>query len=104
MASAQTTAGEQPPQVGLSPESPSRAAAHVQRPLRRYPDRGLLGGVCAGVASHFGVDVFVVRLLTAMLIVVGGIGVAVYALAWALIPVAPESEGAARPHGAWREA
>ena len=124
MASAQTTAGEQPPadsqplapgspdagqaapapQAGISPESPSREAAPGQRPLRRYPDRGLLGGVCAGVADHFGVDVLVVRLLTAMLIAVGGIGVAVYALAWALIPVAPESEGAARPPGAWREA
>jgi signal transduction histidine kinase len=30
--------------------------------------------------------------------------VAVYALAWALVPVAPDSIGAARPPGAWREA
>jgi signal transduction histidine kinase/phage shock protein PspC (stress-responsive transcriptional regulator) len=96
--------------------SPARAAASrprrlaarqehpAQRPLRRYPDRGLLGGVCAGLAEHFGVEVAIVRLLVAMLVAVGGIGVAVYALAWALIPVAPESEGVARRPGAWREA
>ena len=39
-----------------------------------------------------------------MLIAVGGIGVAIYAIAWALIPVAPESEGLGRRPGAWREA
>jgi signal transduction histidine kinase/phage shock protein PspC (stress-responsive transcriptional regulator) len=60
--------------------------------------------VCAGVADHFGAPVLVVRLLTAMLIAVGGIGVAIYAIAWALIPVAPESEGLGRRPGAWREA
>ena len=32
--------------------SPLRAS-----PLRRYPDRGLLGGVCAGLAERLGVDV-----------------------------------------------
>jgi signal transduction histidine kinase len=76
----------------------------TQRPLRRYPDRGLVGGVCAGLADHFGVPVLVVRLLTATLVAVGGIGVAIYAIAWALIPVAPESEGLGRRPGALREA
>jgi phage shock protein PspC (stress-responsive transcriptional regulator) len=61
------------------PEPSAQQAVHVQRPLRRYPDRGLLGGVCAGLARHFGVPVLVVRLLTAMLIAVGGIGVAILA-------------------------
>jgi signal transduction histidine kinase len=40
----------------------------------------------------------------AMVVAVGGVGFAVYALAWALIPVAPESDGVARRPGAWRGA
>jgi signal transduction histidine kinase len=124
MASPQTTAGEQP--TGRSQASPSdtpeaspaqphspeptprqvHAEGDLRRahPLRRYPERGLLGGVCAGLAEHFRVDVLVVRVLMAMVIVVGGIGVAIYALAWALIPVAQESRRFARRPGAWREA
>jgi signal transduction histidine kinase/phage shock protein PspC (stress-responsive transcriptional regulator) len=73
-------------------------------PLRRRPDEGLLGGVCAGLAARLGVNVRVVRILTAAVSVVGGVGVAVYALAWALVPVAPESEGRPRRRGGWREA
>jgi len=72
--------------------------------LRRRPDRGLLGGVCAGLAEHFGTDTLPVRIVTTMLIAAGGIGVALYALAWALIPVAPESQGFRRRPGARREA
>ena len=73
-------------------------------PLRRYPDRGLIGGVCAGIALQLGVDVVIVRIAVTLLVAVGGIGLAVYALAWGLIPMAPESVGVPRPSGAWREA
>ena len=34
----------------------------------------------------------------------GGVGLALYALAWAVVPVAPESRGRPRRPGAWREA
>jgi signal transduction histidine kinase/phage shock protein PspC (stress-responsive transcriptional regulator) len=113
MASVQAPGG-QPVSAGSAGEQPFPAAASLspvarrqrprQRQLRRFPDRGLLGGVCVGVAEHLDVEVALVRLVMAMVVAVGGIGVAVYALAWALIPVAPESEGASRPPGAWREA
>jgi phage shock protein PspC (stress-responsive transcriptional regulator) len=89
---------DHPAAPGVSDQTPDR------RRLRRYPDRGLLGGVCAGLAAYFGVEVFVVRLAMALVIAVGGIGVAIYALAWGLIPVAPESQGTGRRPGAWREA
>ena len=35
----------------------------------------MLGGVCAGVAEYLEVDVTVVRFMTAMVVVAGGIGV-----------------------------
>ncbi len=44
------------------------------------------------------------RVMAVMMATVGGLGVAVYALAWALIPVAPDSEQVGRRAGAWREA
>ena len=73
-------------------------------PLVRHPDRGLVGGVCVGLAEHFGQDITLTRLVVAVLVAVGGIGVAIYALAWALIPIAPESEHRSRPPGALRRA
>jgi signal transduction histidine kinase/phage shock protein PspC (stress-responsive transcriptional regulator) len=90
MASAQAPAGQ--------------PAALARLPLRRRIDRGLLGGVCAGLAQRLGVEVLVVRVIAVMMATVGGVGVAVYALAWALIPVAPDSEQVGRRPGAWREA
>jgi signal transduction histidine kinase len=90
MASAQAPAGQ------------PRAAAVSS--LRRPLDRALLGGVCAGLAERMGVEPVVVRLVMVMAATVGGIGVAIYALAWALIPVAEESKRLRRRQGAWREA
>jgi signal transduction histidine kinase len=90
-----------PAPKSMSPPAPEVRPEHP--PLRRYPDRGLLGGVCAGVAEYMGVETLLVRLGMAAAITIGGLGIAIYALAWALIPVAPGSERAARRPGAWRE-
>jgi signal transduction histidine kinase len=109
MASAGHTAGQPPPHAapvasgGAARPSPPDQGTSRDR-LFRYPDRGLLGGVGAGISEHLGVDVLIVRFVMALLLAVGGIGVLVYVLAWALIPVAPESVGVGRPRGAWREA
>jgi signal transduction histidine kinase/phage shock protein PspC (stress-responsive transcriptional regulator) len=69
-----------------APVGPARA------PLSRRPDRGLLGGVCAGLAEHFGAPVVIVRLVMVVMVAFGGVGIAVYALAWTLVPVSPDSE------------
>ena len=68
----------------------------------------MIGGVCAGIAEQLGVDVLYVRLGAIVLSSFGGIGVALYALAWVLVPAAPGSEGIGatpeRRPGARREA
>ena len=46
----------------------------------------MLAGVAAGVARYFGVDVTVVRIVFAVLAVVGGAGVPLYLAGWLLIP------------------
>jgi phage shock protein PspC (stress-responsive transcriptional regulator) len=52
----------------------------------------MLAGVAAGVADYLGVDVTIVRIILAVLTVVGGAGVPVYLAGWLLIP----EEGAAQ--------
>jgi signal transduction histidine kinase len=85
--------------------APADAARGSSRgaPLRRRPDEGLIGGVCAGIARRLGVNVSLVRVAAAIAVGFGGFGIALYALAWALIPVAPDSQHTRRRPGAWLE-
>lgn len=79
------------------PASGEQAAAQVGRPpLRRHPEEGLLGGVCAGIARRLNVNVSIVRALAAASVGAGGLGLPLYALAWRLVPPAPESRIAHR--------
>jgi signal transduction histidine kinase len=89
--------------MASAPASAGQPKAAVATPLRRPLDRALLGGVCAGLSERIGVEVLVVRVLAVMAATVGGLGVAAYALAWALIPASPGSARSRRP-GAWRQA
>ena len=45
-----------------------------------------MAGVAAGIARYLGVDVTVVRIILAVLTVVGGAGVPIYLAGWLLIP------------------
>ena len=54
--------------------------------LRRDRDEGWLGGVAAGIARRYGIDVSLVRLAFVVAAAAGGVGVAAYALGWLLIP------------------
>jgi signal transduction histidine kinase/phage shock protein PspC (stress-responsive transcriptional regulator) len=89
--------------MACAPASAGQPDARAASSLRRPLDRALLGGVCAGLSERMGVEVLVVRVLAVMSATVGGLGVAAYALAWALIPASPGSERSRRP-GAWRQA
>src|SRR6185295_13261355 len=54
--------------------------------LRRDRTHGWLGGVCAGIARHYGVDPGLIRLGFVVAIAAGGLGIAAYLLAWLVIP------------------
>ena len=61
--------------------------AREPRRLVRRTDGKLLGGVCAGVADHLGLDPTLVRLLTVLLTVLGfGSVVIAYLVAWVIVP------------------
>jgi phage shock protein PspC (stress-responsive transcriptional regulator) len=57
------------------------------RLLRRAVDGRILGGVAAGLAKYFGVEVSHVRIVLVALSLFGGAGVPLYLAAWVLIPV-----------------
>ena len=54
--------------------------------LRRPTEGRMLAGVAAGIARYLDVDVTAVRIILAVLAVVGGAGVPIYLAAWLLIP------------------
>src|SRR5829696_6814218 len=54
--------------------------------LRRDTEHRVLGGVCSGLARHIGVDPLIVRVLFVAAATAGGVGIAVYLLAWVFVP------------------
>jgi signal transduction histidine kinase/phage shock protein PspC (stress-responsive transcriptional regulator) len=69
------------------------------RALRRDPAGGWLGGVCSGIALRLGIDRALVRLAFVVAAAAGGIGVALYALGWLVIPAGPGTARRRLPTG-----
>ena len=68
-----------------------------ERPLRRDPDHGYLGGVLAGVANRFDVDPLLVRICFGVVAVITfGAALVAYLLAWIAIPKEGAAEAAGR--------
>ena len=59
--------------------------------LLRSREGRMVAGVCAGLASYFGVDVNLVRLGFGIFTVFWGFGLVLYLLAWVLLPEEGES-------------
>ncbi len=54
--------------------------------LYRSRKDAMVAGVCGGIAEYVGIDSAIVRLIFAVLVMAGGIGVLAYFLAWIIIP------------------
>ena len=65
--------------------APTPIAGQLMRPS--YPR--MVAGVCAAFALHYGWDLSLVRVITALAIVFTGVGLFVYLAAWIIIPEAP---------------
>jgi phage shock protein PspC (stress-responsive transcriptional regulator) len=66
-------------------------------PLRRDRSRGIVGGVCAGLAARLGVDAWLLRFGFAAATLFGGLGVALYVLAWLVLPAGASDPARTRP-------
>jgi phage shock protein PspC (stress-responsive transcriptional regulator) len=68
-----------------TPPGPQPPPPHARRPLRRDRSHRMLGGVAAGIARTYGLDIVLVRVLW----VIAGflwIGIPAYVVAWIAIP------------------
>jgi phage shock protein PspC (stress-responsive transcriptional regulator) len=81
MASANTSLPGVTPAEGNDPGPDPGPRPLARAPLRRRLDEGLLGGVCAGIAERLQVNAAVVRVIAAASVSLGGISIALYALA-----------------------
>ena len=54
--------------------------------LRRSVDDRVLAGVCGGIARYLDCDSSVIRLITLLLIIFGGLSVWIYIILWLVIP------------------
>lgn len=54
--------------------------------IHRRTEGKVVGGVCGGVADRLGVDVVIVRVVTVLLVLLGGVGISAYLVAWVLLP------------------
>lgn len=82
------TADGEPPHA--TPPRPGPAGAGFFDSIRRTGlsrgDDRWVGGVCSGLAARAGIDPIVVRGLFAVAVLLGGLGLVVYGVGWALLP------------------
>lgn len=70
--------------------APFTANAYQPTPrLTRPRTPRMIAGVCAGFALHYGWDLNLVRVITALFIILTGVGALAYIAAWVIIPEAP---------------
>lgn len=80
-------------QGGPAPAAPTRR-------LYRLPDQGVCGGVCAGFAAYFNVDVVWVRLIFVALVFFTGVWFAIWLVMLFVMPRATTPEEVALAYGA----
>lgn len=66
--------------IEMSPAPPA------VRLLRRSADDRIIGGVCAGLGRYWNVDPVVLRVVFAVSLLLGGIGLFAYLALWLLVP------------------
>ncbi len=75
----------EPPPTGTAGDTVERVITRLKS-LRRSRSERVFAGVCGGVARGLGLDPLFVRVLVAVLALVGGAGVVLYAVGWLLLP------------------
>ncbi|MFT6923948.1 MAG: phage shock protein PspC (stress-responsive transcriptional regulator) [Crocinitomicaceae bacterium] len=79
--------GEPTPESTVNNESKS-SNSNGDRRLFRDGESATIGGVCAGIANYFGVDVVIIRAIFVVFFLFAGFGFPLYILLWIIIPKA----------------
>lgn len=59
----------------------------MEKKLKRSTNKVLVG-VCGGLAEYFGIDATIVRVIYALLVICGGVGILLYIILALLMPKA----------------
>ncbi len=70
------------------PKSTAFSGTKTTKKLYRDKDKGMIGGVAAGLGHYFGIDPVWLRILFVLFIWVGGSGVIAYIVLWIVMPEA----------------
>jgi phage shock protein PspC (stress-responsive transcriptional regulator) len=71
----------------------------IKRRLFRDPQNGSIGGVCAGLANYFNLDLTLIRIVFVILFFIGGFTIPLYILLWIILPEAKTSIDRLQMHG-----
>lgn len=71
------------------PDDSEPAADDRPRKLYRSRTERSIAGICGGLAEYFGADPSLLRLITLLLILFGGISIWIYVILWIVIPEEP---------------
>lgn len=58
----------------------------MEKKLYRDETRKVIGGVCAGLADYFGIDVSIVRIVFLLTLILKGGGMLIYIVLWVVLP------------------
>src|SRR6476659_4306551 len=58
----------------------------MEKKLYRDEHRKMIGGVCAGLADYFGIDVSIVRVIFLLSMILKGVGFVPYIVLWIVLP------------------
>lgn len=58
----------------------------MEKKLHRDEHRKVIGGVCAGLAEHFGTDVAVIRAIFLVTLILKGFSLPIYIVLWIVLP------------------
>jgi phage shock protein C len=72
--------------MNMGTDQTEQAGTEGRKLLRRSANGRILGGVAAGLAKYFSVEVVQVRIVLVALSIIAGAGIPLYLAAWALIP------------------
>ncbi|RLE09234.1 PspC domain-containing protein [Candidatus Aerophobetes bacterium] len=64
----------------------------VTKKLYRSRKDRIIGGVCGGIAEYFNIDPVLVRIIAVLTILINGIGIIAYIIAWIIIPQEPDQK------------
>lgn len=79
---------------GESHETQRSASTTESQPRKLYRSREdrSIAGVCSGIAAYFHADVSLVRLITLLLLLFGGVSIWAYVILWIVLPEEPKRQ------------